>query len=96
MEPKSSSTCIKDKPTDGQQKELHRGRTSATPKSLHVNVKRHKIEQTLKEEVDISKHDKENDFQNPNEESADPESQSPSQYQSHLFTGDLLRACAIM
>ena len=93
---RSSSKRIENKSTDGQQRRMHLDRTSATPKTLHVNAKRHKIEHTLKEEVDISKHDIEIVFQNKTEESVDSEDQSPSQYHSHLFTGDLLRACTIM
>ena len=68
--------------------------SSATPKSLHVNAKRHKIENTLKEQLEENEINEDDDLKKSN---ADLESQSPSQFpQSHWYTGDLVRACIIM
>ena len=69
----------------------------ATPKSLHVNAKRHKIENTLKEQLEENEIEQDDDLKKSNQDSADLESQSPSQFpQSHWYTGDLVRACIIM
>ena len=71
--------------------------SSATPKSLHVNAKRHKIENTLKEQLEENEINEDDDLNKSNQNSADLESQSPSQFpQSHWYTGDLVRACIIM
>ena len=71
--------------------------SSATPKSLHVNAKRHKIENTLKEQLEENEINEDDDLKKSKQNSADLESQSPSQFpQSHWYTGDLVRACIIM
>jgi len=71
--------------------------SSATPKLLHVDAKRHKIENSLKEQLEENEINEDDDLKKSNQNSADLESQSPSQFpQSHWYTGDLVRACIIM
>ena len=71
--------------------------SSATPKLLNVDAKRHKIEDSLKEQLEVNEINEDDDLKKSNQNSADLESQSPSQFpQSHWYTGDLVRACIIM
>ena len=98
MKQKSSSKPEKDSYAKAQQKDVYSDFTSNTPKSYRVNAKRHKIGDTLKQQMtEKQEKDEISDTKRLNPDGANLESQSPSQFpQSHLITGDLVRACIIM
>merc|ERR1712083_296751 len=98
MKQKSRSKPVKDSYAKTQQKDICSNFISNTPKSYRVNAKRHKIGDTLKQQMtEKQEKDEKSDNKRSNPDGADLESQSPSQFpQSHLITGDLVRACIIM